>query len=210
MTDYTTGAWIEDDSCCCRVLEDLQANTPSHTYFNCREVQGPWFNLKGMYSWLNIKDWCCSCLAEYPPMWGGGSCSVSQGNSMLWLPRHQEALCTTCKWDLTCMYWQSKWSCEPIKEYSIDEDCIFSMDETCCVLDKNTSKTWHISSAKQVHQLALHNEVHNTATLIPIISASGNVFRPTIIFKGEVLRGHTGWSNPLDARYGCVFMDDQQ
>src|SRR5258706_3292487 len=96
-----------------------------------------------------------------------------------------------------------------IKEYSIDEDCIFSMDETCCFLDKNTSKTRHISSAQQVHQLALRNEVHNTATLIPIISASGNVFRPTIIFKGEVLRGHTGWSNPLNARYGHVFMDDQ-
>ena len=97
-----------------------------------------------------------------------------------------------------------------VKEYSIDEDCIFSMDKTCCFLDKNTSKTRHIGSAKQVHQLALRNEVRDTATLIPIISASGKVFKPTIIFKGEVLRGRMGWSNPLDARYGRVFMDDQQ
>ena len=92
-----------------------------------------------------------------------------------------------------------------IKEYSIDEDCIFSMDETCCFLDKRTSKTRHIGSAKQVHQLALRNEVRDTATLIPIISASGNVFKPTIIFKGEVLRGRMGWSNPLDARYAHIY-----
>ena len=97
-----------------------------------------------------------------------------------------------------------------IKEYSIDEDCIFSMDETCCFLDKNTSKTRHIGSAKQLHQLALRNEVRDTATLIPIISASGNVFKPTIIFKGEVLRGRMGWSNPLDARYGHIYTHDQQ
>jgi hypothetical protein len=57
-----------------------------------------------------------------------------------------------------------------IKEYSIDEDCIFSMNETCCFLDRNTMKTRHIGSAKQLHQLALCNEVHDTATLIPIIS----------------------------------------
>ena len=97
-----------------------------------------------------------------------------------------------------------------IKEYCIDEDCIFSMDETCCFLDKNTSKTRHIGSAKQLHQLALRNEVRDTATLIPIISASGNVFKPTIIFKGEVLRGRMGWSNPLDARYGHIYTHDQQ
>ena len=95
-----------------------------------------------------------------------------------------------------------------IKDYSIDEDCIFSMDETCCFLDKRTSKTWHIGSAKQLHQLALRNEVQDTATLIPIISASGNVFKPTIIFKGEVLRGRMGWSNPLDGRYGHIYTHD--
>ena len=92
-----------------------------------------------------------------------------------------------------------------IKEYKIDEDCIFSMDKTCCFLDKCTYKTRHIGSAKQVQQMALQNEVHETATLIPIISANGKVFRPTIIFKGEVLRGRLGWSNPLDARYGCIY-----
>jgi len=97
-----------------------------------------------------------------------------------------------------------------IKEYSIDEDCIFSMDETCYFLDKNTTKTQHIGSAKQLHQLALCNEVHDTATLIPIILASGNIYKPTIIFKGEVLRGCTGWSNPLNARYGQFFAHDQQ
>jgi len=97
-----------------------------------------------------------------------------------------------------------------IKEYSINEDCIFSMDETCCFLDKNTTKTQHIGSAKQLHQSALCNEVCDTATLIPIISASGNIYKPTIIFKGEGLRGCLGWSNPLDARYGQFFAHDQR
>src|SRR5258706_12761001 len=144
--------------------------------------------------------------------------------SQLWLDHF---LC--CHNDEVCCYWSTTlttirggalnasvvddWMMlleSTIKEYRIDEECIFSMDETCCFLDKSTSKTRHIGSAKQLHQLALRNEVCDTVTLIPIISASGNVFKPTIIFKGEVLRGRMGWSNPLDARYGCIFTHGQQ
>ena len=84
--------------------------------------------------------------------------------------------------------------------YGIEQDCIFSMDETCCFLDKCTSKTHHIGPANQLWQMALRNEARDTATMIPIISASGAVFPPTIIFKGMKLRGKADWKNPLRAK----------
>jgi len=63
-----------------------------------------------------------------------------------------------------------------ITSYGIEPDCIFSMDETCCFLDKGTHKTRHIGSAGQAQQMALRDEVRETATLIPLISADGRVF----------------------------------
>ena len=42
-----------------------------------------------------------------------------------------------------------------VTDYGIEQDCIFSMDETCCFLDKSTHKTWHIGSASQPQQMAL-------------------------------------------------------
>ena len=86
-----------------------------------------------------------------------------------------------------------------ITSYGIEQDCIFSMDETCCFLDKSTHKSRHIGSAGQAHQLALRNEVRETATLIPFISADGRVFRPTVIFQAMLLRGKDTWPNPLNA-----------
>jgi hypothetical protein len=47
--------------------------------------------------------------------------------------------------------------------------------------------------------MALRNEVRETATLIPFISADGRVFRPTVIFQAMLLRGKDGWLNPLNA-----------
>lgn len=151
---------------------------------------------------------------------GNPSDRVSRSWLDRFLHRHNDEVC--CYWSTTLTtvrggalnaavvdHWMALLE-STIKEYSIDEDCIFSMDETCCFLDKNTTKTRHIGSAKQLHQLALRNEVRDTATLIPIISASGNIYKPTIIFKGEVLRGRAGWSNPLNARYGHFCAHDQQ
>ena len=86
-----------------------------------------------------------------------------------------------------------------VTDYGIEEDCIFSMDETCCFLDKGTHRTQHIGSASQPQQMALRNEVRETVTMIPIISASGNVFPPTVILKGQCLRDSSKWSNPLNA-----------
>jgi len=86
-----------------------------------------------------------------------------------------------------------------VTDYGIEQDCIFSMDETCCFLDKCTQKTHHIGSASAHQQLALWNEVRETATMIPIISASGMVFPPTVIFQGSLLRKKETWENPLNA-----------
>ena len=63
-----------------------------------------------------------------------------------------------------------------VTSYGIEQDCIFSMDETCCFLDKSTHKSRHIGSAGQAQQMALRNEVRETATPIPFISADGRVF----------------------------------
>jgi len=89
-----------------------------------------------------------------------------------------------------------------VTDYGIEQDCVFSMDETCCLLDKSTHKTWHIGSASQLQQMALRNEVQDTVTLIPIISASGMVFPPTVIFKGLCSRDRDNLPNPLNAMYG--------
>jgi len=82
---------------------------------------------------------------------------------------------------------------------SIEQDCIFAMDETCCFLDRSVHKTRHIGSTGQKQQIALRNETRATATMIPIISASGKVFPPTVIFQGKILRGSSTWENPLGA-----------
>ena len=50
-----------------------------------------------------------------------------------------------------------------ITNYGIEQDCIFSMDETHC-LDNCTFKTCHIGSANQLQQVALRNEARETAT----------------------------------------------
>jgi len=86
-----------------------------------------------------------------------------------------------------------------VTDYGIEPDCIFGMDETCYFLDKSTHKTHHIGSALSLHQLALQYEVRETATMILIISASGMVFPPTVIFKGSLLRNKDTWENPLNA-----------
>lgn len=82
---------------------------------------------------------------------------------------------------------------EIITEYNISPDMIFAMDETCCFLDKNTHKTRHIGPAGIKQQMALHNENRETVTLIPIVSASGKVYPPTIIFKGAQLKDKNRW-----------------
>ena len=63
-----------------------------------------------------------------------------------------------------------------VTDYGIEEEYIFSMDETCCFLDKSTHRTQHIGSASQPQQMGVRNEVWETVTMIPIISASEMYF----------------------------------
>ena len=249
MTDYTKGAWIEGDSCCCRILGDSSGNTPP-THISIAEkhrvplltfkarILGQPSKLNAAAAWQKIHP-CEEVLVAYLKetsrhgfpdtrrccVWhanenlhaqtGNPSNHVSHSWFNRFLCHHNDDLC--CYWSTTLTTvcggalnaavvndWMTLLE-NTVKEYSIDEDCIFSMDETCCFLDKRTSKTQHIGSAKQLHQLALCNEARDTATLIHIISASGKVFKPTIISKGEVLRGRMGWSNLLDARYAHIY-----
>jgi len=86
-----------------------------------------------------------------------------------------------------------------INEYKIDHDLIFAMDETCCFLDKCTHKTRHLGATGQHQQIAIWNENRETCTLIPIICADGEVYRPTVIFKGKQIRGKDTLPNPLNA-----------
>jgi len=72
-----------------------------------------------------------------------------------------------------------------INEYKIDPDLIFAMDETCCFLDKCTHKTRHIGAARQCQQIAMRNTNRETCNLIPVICADGEVYGPTVIFKGK-------------------------
>ena len=51
-----------------------------------------------------------------------------------------------------------------ITNYGIEEDCIFSMDETCGFLDKLRTKGCHIGPAKQVWQMILRNEASSIDT----------------------------------------------
>jgi len=88
-----------------------------------------------------------------------------------------------------------------ITEYRLSDspELIFAMDETSCFLDKCTRKTRHISARGNRQQIALRNEKWETATLIPIISADGTVYPPTVIFCGKQIRGKGDLPNPLNA-----------
>ena len=94
---------------------------------------------------------------------------------------------------------------EIIEKYSIEPDLIFAMDESCCFLDKCTHKTQHIGPHGIQQQMALWNENHETATIIPIICADGSLLKPTVIFIGKQLQGKDQYLNPLNALYVCSF-----
>jgi len=90
---------------------------------------------------------------------------------------------------------------EIIDEHNISPALIFTMDESCCFLDKCTHKTWHIGPAKQQQQLAMRNENRETCTVMPIICADGEAYGPTVIFKGKHIQGKERLPNPLGASY---------
>ena len=90
---------------------------------------------------------------------------------------------------------------EIIDKYNIYPELLFTMDETCCFLDKCTHKTWHIGPARQRQQLAIRNENRETCTMIPIICADGEAYGPAVIFKGKQIQSKEHLPNPLNVSY---------
>jgi hypothetical protein len=145
----------------------------------------------------DTREWCERKANEILRTWSMGlEHPVSSSWLNRFLDRHGTSICTF--WSKTHSSLQggalnetvvNHWFQlleEIVTKYSIAPDCIFSMDETSTFLDKPTSKTLHIGATESSRQpIAIRNENRETATLIPIISAAGKVFKPTIIFKGE-------------------------
>ena len=88
---------------------------------------------------------------------------------------------------------------ETTSKFSIVPELMFAMDETCCFIDKSTRRFKVIGRSKQRSQTALKDENRESVTLIPLVSASGRVYPPTIIFKGKQLRNKAMLPNPLGA-----------
>ena len=98
----------------------------------------------------------------------------------------------------TITHWFSLLS-EATSKFSIVPEHMFAMDETCCFIDKSTKCFKVIGCAKHYSQTALKDENQESVTLIPLVSASGHVYPPTIIFKGKQIRNKAMLSNPLGA-----------
>ena len=98
----------------------------------------------------------------------------------------------------TITHWFSLLS-ETTSKFSIVPELMFAMDETCCFIDKSTRRFKVIGHAKHYSQTALKDENRESVTLIPLVSASGHVYPPTIIFKGKQIRNKAMLSNPLGA-----------
>jgi len=158
-------------------------------------------------------EWCKRRANEILKTWSMGlECPVS----WLWLDHlldhHGSSIHMVLEQSMElCMRWGSKWkSCRSLVPASWgNRDKIFHFPwlhllygQNIKFLDKPTSKTLYIGSTESSHQpIAIHDENWETATLIPIISAAGKVFRPTVIFKGAQFQASADWKNPLNALY---------
>jgi hypothetical protein len=98
----------------------------------------------------------------------------------------------------TVDHWFSLLS-QTIAKFSIVPELLFAMDETCCFIDKSTKRFKVIGHSKQHAQIALKDENRETITLIPLISAAGHLYPPTVIFKGKQIKNKAELPNPLGA-----------
>jgi len=89
---------------------------------------------------------------------------------------------------------------ETITEFSIVPELLLAMDESNTYIDKSTRRFKVVGIAKKRAQALLKDENRNSVTLIPLISAAGHCYPPTIIFKGKQLRGKDKLPNPLGAK----------
>jgi len=88
---------------------------------------------------------------------------------------------------------------ETVQQYNIRPETLFNMDETCVAFGQLPTKSRHIGASGQRQQINLSDGNRETATMCTLISASGDFYPPTIIFKGSQLRGKADMKNPLDA-----------
>jgi len=84
----------------------------------------------------------------------------------------------------TIDHWFSLLS-QMIAKFSIVPELMFTMDETCCYIDKSTRHFKVIGRSKQSEQMSLKDENQESITLIPLVSAAGQLYPPTVIFKGK-------------------------
>ena len=98
----------------------------------------------------------------------------------------------------TVDHWFSLLS-DTIAKFSIVPELIFAMDETCCFIDKSTRRFKVIGRSHQHAQTVLKNENRESITLIPLVSATGQVYPPTVIFKGKQIKRKAELPNPLGA-----------
>jgi len=87
-----------------------------------------------------------------------------------------------------------------IMEFSIVPELLLAMDESNTFIDKSTRRFKVIGIAKKRAQALLKDENRESVTLIPLISAVGHCYPPTIIFKGKQIRGKDNLPNPLGAK----------
>ena len=87
-----------------------------------------------------------------------------------------------------------------ITEFSIVPELLLAMDESNTFIDKSTGRFKVIGLAKKRAQASLKDENRESVTLIPLISAAGHCYPPTIIFKGKQIRGKDNLPNPLGAK----------
>jgi len=88
---------------------------------------------------------------------------------------------------------------ETVQQYNIHPESLFNMDETCVAFGRLPTKSCHIGASGQCQQINLSDGNRETATMCTLISASGDFYPPTIIFKGSQLQGKADMKNPLDA-----------
>ena len=66
---------------------------------------------------------------------------------------------------------------------------------------KTTRRFKVIGIAKKQAQASLKDKSRESVTLIPLISAAGHYYPPTIIFKGKQIRGKDNPPSPLGAKW---------
>src|SRR5260370_6084794 len=88
-----------------------------------------------------------------------------------------------------------------LSEYSIEPDCLWTMDEMRCAFGQ-AGKIMVIGQAGKQVQHSQQDGNWETATLMPLISAAGVCMLPCVIFKGKKM--NSIWLEPVNNPLGCL------